>query len=78
MARFLFFIVGWIFLLALASILIHVSQPGNTLNGPDQFETVPLVRDNPVLQKVQQAYQSEDFVTAVDSGFSSAASKYFS
>lgn len=65
MSRFLFFIFGWIIFLALASILIHISQPGNTLSGPEQFEIATLVRDNPVIQKVQQAYQSEDFVTAL-------------
>lgn len=64
-SRFLYFIFGWILVIVLASGLIHVSKPGRSRDDPLSFEADTLLQNNPVLQKIQQAYQGKDYITAL-------------
>ena len=65
MARVLLFIAGWIFFIFLVSVLVQFSKPASMTSGTEQFETVTLVRENSVFREIQQAYQDNDFVTAL-------------
>jgi len=65
MARVLLFIAGWIFFIFLVSVLVQFSKPASMTSDTEQFETVTLVRENSVFREIQQAYQDNDYVTAL-------------
>jgi len=66
MARFFLFILGWIGFIAIVALIVQFNKPVHLDDEQSLYETVTLVQDNPVFKKIQQAYQDEDYITALN------------
>jgi hypothetical protein len=62
--RFFKLVVGWISFIMLVTLIIHFGSPTNRENDQD-LESISLIEDNPILQKIQQAYQKHDYMGAL-------------
>jgi hypothetical protein len=57
-------LLGWIGFIILVSLILHFTNSASRESDQD-FESFSLIQENPVIQKIQQAYQKHDYVTAL-------------
>jgi hypothetical protein len=65
MARFFLFIAGWIGFIAMAFLILHLTNPTDRAGDEQLLETINLVNQDPIFKQIQQAYQEKDYLTAL-------------